>query len=244
MPYKQVRCLRRGERWKTPVRRIVSRWLTAFLKILAAWFWRFFKSTNLFLCHRGSPCQSVGWGRKSVTVFCKWSPRSSRVFRHVGLALVVMFGLAFCVLPVSNPSTLGNYFHSFLDEMVAFLSVSTTQWMGVGCATIYLVWFIYIRIKRDRCTLAMRALPAVWMLWMILAIIVDYLLSYPKSADSTQALILVSGAALSQGTMEFIDRRKENCKIKSQIIWMFLIVSFLVALLTGASLCRGTSSSF
>lgn len=127
---------------------------------------------------------------------------------------------------------------STLREITALFVDSATQWMFFLYLGIYCAAFLFFRNRTTRCFWR-AANPNLWLACGLVIIAALYSTDY---VPSTQALALLGGMVLGQGTAFWAERESQNSKFKIQKCFGVLVASILVILLAGASVLPTVAS--
>jgi O-antigen ligase len=117
------------------------------------------------------------------------------------------------------------------EKISGIFQDSDTQWMFFLCIWVYFAAFTFFKYRQGSSRFWCMVNPNLWLIGLLLIGSAAYAFNYSIACQSTDALILVGGATLGQGTaVLFKSKERENdISRRFQIILLFLIAILCVA---------------
>ncbi len=136
------------------------------------------------------------------------------------LALSILILVA-CLFSGSTFVESYSWSRSLFHEVMETVGSPETQWrVFLGCAA-YFVIFAVFEVRRFNRKASGPAAPVPWLIGTVFIAALSYALNYSAASISTQALVLVAGAALGQGVKTWFGRREGGQEV-------FVIATFSI----------------
>ncbi len=169
-----------------------------------------------------------------------------RLFNGALKITATALALFLCLFGDSQISGINGVVGSILRRLTDTFRDPETQWMVFLCVAVNLLIFLLLQYRISELSFWRATNPSLWLTGMLFLGTLVYAFNYSAAAQSTQALMLLAGAALGSGVALWADFGIRNQKSETRneteprsgsSLGVF-IVPLLVILLTLASLWR------
>ncbi len=127
--------------------------------------------------------------------------RNARFFGEALWLTGVVGLLALCLVAGSPVAHAPQFFYSFVAELVAVFRDTSTQWVVFVCLGVYFVGFRLVQQHRAKPLFLRGFNPGLWLTLMLALVSLAFSFNYASASGSTQALVLLGGAALGSGAL-------------------------------------------
>ncbi len=159
---------------------------------------------------------------------------SKTAYRITAMTVATLVVLGFCLIAESFLVRSGSVTGSILREIAAAIRDPGMQWIVMLGVFVYFAIFNLIRIRRRGRGFFKLDNFNIWLVSAVWIAVMVYFLNYRAGAQSTAALVLLTGVTLGQGAGAWSEWR--GCK---NIEVTRIVIYSLLALLFGASLWWG-----